>query len=224
MSLNSLKRKLSKKMGFEDFSITIPGKYHREHLLNCQDHAFTDAFQNTIIGIVSDGVGSLEYAEFASLLMASGTLKYLKRLKNYDNIARDVFEYIEEMKKYCLSFLREKERRNAYCATLLFFIITPEYFWIYTQGDGFYGVNKKIYEVKGNAQRIDDCTLELSYKGKTQDLDNIWVSTDGLRFSENIKQYLTNGESKEHMFDLIKLEHEKDILNDDFGLALSYRL
>lgn len=211
-------------MSFEDFSITVPGIHHRINLINCQDHAFTDSFQNKIIGVVSDGVGSLDYAEFASLLMASATIKRLKQLNNYDNIAKSMYEYIEDVKKYCLSFLREKERRNAYCATLLFFIITPQYFWIYTQGDGYYGVNKKIYEVKGNGKTIDTCILELAYKGETKDLDNIWVSTDGLRFSKNIQDYLVSGRTKEQMFDLVKQEHENEKLNDDFGLALSYRI
>lgn len=211
-------------MTFTDFSITIPGKYHRDRYINCQDHAFVDSFQDLHIGVVSDGVGALDYAEFASLITASGTIKYLKTLKNYDKIENDVYSYILNAKTNCLKYLREKERRMAYAATLLFYVVTPRYSWVYAQGDGYYGINKQIFEVKGNAKFIEECTLELMYKGKTEDIDNIWVSTDGMYYSKKIQQYMINGEHKAGLFDLIEKEHHLNILDDDFGIASLYRI
>src|SRR5574338_763800 len=209
-------------MTFTDFSINVPGTYHTDHFLNCQDHAFIEKQGNCMIGVVSDGIGSLPYSQFTSFLTASSILKYLKTFNDYDNIIEKVENYLIYVRNSCFNFLRREEVKKCNGATLLFFVVTPKYSWIYAKGDGYYGVNKTLEYVHGNQPYIDECTLELKYKGRTDDIDCIWVSTDGLRYSKELQKYLSNGRTKESIFGLVKEEHRNEILTDDLGLALGY--
>ncbi len=212
----------------KSFNITLPGNYHILHLKNCQDHAFIDHSNELTIGVVSDGVGSLDYSEFTSFLTASWTIEEVKRrIARIETSPEDFCEYFNEeldvMKEGVFSNLRFVDKRKCYAATLLFYVITPEYSYIFTQGDGYYGINEDSYMVKGNSYYVEDCTLVFERKIKTEDVERIWVSTDGLRYSEKIICALNSGRNAEDLEDLIRDEHSKKVLNDDFGLAWTGR-
>ena len=212
----------------KSFNITLPGNYHITHLKNCQDHAFIEHSDNLIIGAVSDGVGSLDYSEFTSFLTASWAITEVKRQINGIQTSPEAFcEYFNEefevMKEGVFSNLRFADKRNCYAATLLFYIVTPEYSYIFTQGDGYYGINEDSYMVKGNSYYVEDCTLVFEKKIKTEDVERIWVSTDGLRYSEKIICALNEGKGEEELERIIRDEHNKKVLSDDFGLAWTGR-
>lgn len=213
---------------FTSYNITLPGIAHLKQFQNCQDHAFAEKYSDLLIGVVSDGVGSLHYSEFTSLLTSSYTISYVKGniqlLKDKPEVFVSIFnKVIREMKEDVFEYLHPAVQRNCYAATLLFYVVTPEKSYVFVQGDGYYGINNDIYVCKGNSHYIEDCTLELLTVEDTVDVESIWVSTDGLRYSEKITDRLIKHGSKSDIEHIIREEHNKEVLRDDFGLALAWR-
>lgn len=213
---------------FNIFEIVIQGERHHQYKENCQDHAFS----NVNIGIVSDGVGSLPYSEFTSFLLSSSVLKFLSEI-DFDEIKdkkdveiyllNEISDHIRYTKDTCFYFLRDEEKIRCDGATLIFYIITPEYTYIFSQGDGYYGINDDIYKVEGNHNYIDFCTLKFEQKIETEKVDKIWVSTDGLRYSSILMDKLMNGTNMNDLEDVIREEEKLGILRDDLGMVISWR-
>lgn len=213
---------------FTSYNITLPGIAHLKQFQNCQDHAFTEKYSDLLIGVVSDGVGSLHYSEFSSLLMSSWTITQVKDeieyLKNDpEGFCKSFNGLLSSVKSEVFSNLHPAAKQNCYAATLLFYVVTPEKTYVFVQGDGYYGINNDVYKCEGNSHYIEDCTLELLTTENTADVESIWVTTDGLRYSEKIMKYLMEHGVKNDIEDLIRDEHKKEILRDDFGLALAWR-
>lgn len=213
---------------FTSYNITLPGIAHLKQFQNCQDHAFTEKYSDLLIGVVSDGVGSLHYSEFTSLLMSSWTIKTIKEnidllIKVPEQFIKAFNEELAKVKNDVFEYLHPAVKRNCYAAILLFYVVTSEKTYVFVQGDGYYGINNDVYKCEGNSHYIEDCTLELLTTENTADVESIWVSTDGLRYSEKIMKYLMGHGAKNDIEDLIRDEHKKEILRDDFGLALAWR-
>lgn len=214
---------------FKTLDLIISGQYHLDNKLNCQDYALLSKINDVGIGVVADGVGSYKYSEFMSFLIAGTTINYLSKI-DYSNIKEiekfilvNVPNHLKKLKVECAKNFREKEYAEFCGSTLLFFIVTSEYSYIFTQGDGYYGINNDVYKVEGNSRYIENCTLQLEQKIKTDKVQKIWVSTDGMRYATKSLNRLINEENMNDLEDTIKEEENQKILRDDFGIVLAWR-
>lgn len=217
---------------FNDFEISIIGKNHKDRNLNCQDQCFSLATDDRQIGIVADGIGSFRFSEVGSFLYCARILKLLSEmkietLKSFckDGCLSKLMDYsIAEFNRMILDKIFQDSFKESFGSTVVLYIITDEMSYIFSKGDGFFGINEALFEIIGNKNYIEFCTFEKNFEIETKNLQSVWVSTDGLRFSPTLKKNLKELPDKfANLFDVIKSEVKQEVLLDDFGLAVSVR-
>lgn len=218
---------------FNNFDISIIGKAHYTQKLNCQDHVFFKNEKDRIIGIVADGIGSLPFSEFSSFLYSTSILTLLCNLNlniiNDNNLSDILDLHILHVNKLLVSIIGDNFLDKSLGSTIILYIITNESTSIYSKGDGFYGVDtlnngKAFSELNGNDKRIYNCTFVQNFKTETKNIKSVWVSTDGLRYSNLLKDSLKNiNEYFCKLFDIIKIESYSEKLLDDLAICVSVK-
>lgn len=215
---------------FNNFQITLPGKSHKSRGLNCQDQAFCSRTSDRIIGLVADGIGSIQYSEVSSFLYSTSIINCIEQISlmalNKMNLCEVFEDHILTINKTLGSILKIEHLNLCLGSTIVLYVITEEFTSIYSKGDGFYGITTKpltsIIELKGNNHYIDLCTFERNIKIPTSEVKSVWVATDGLRFSRKLKNELEEPDVLfPYIFETIKKEYENDLMLDDFGIAIS---
>ena len=143
---------------FEIAAGSVVGRDHRRVGKNNQDAYLFKNFGDSIVGLVSDGCGSVKRSEFGSQALVRITLNvigaYLPLLEGYNNTddTRFIFwtlvreRILEDLSKVACSMSRDEVfALNEYMlATLLGFIIGPKKTYLFSIGDGEIYLNGKL--------------------------------------------------------------------------------
>lgn len=173
---------------FETFIRTQIGQCHYNLGYNCQDYSFEYQDDEKIILIVTDGVGGIPYSECSAILESFSILSLLRNRSSLDlnnkHLINSLIEgrlfLIKENIKYGIS--NDFLNNQIYGNTLIICTLTKDTCNIYAKGDGYYAIDGRMQEVIKNRELVQDCIIDHRYEISTDYINNVLISTDGLRF------------------------------------------
>lgn len=214
---------------FKTFTRTQIGRSHVKLQYNCQDYSFQYRDDDKIILIVADGVGGIPFSECSAILESFSILSLLQNktvlaLNDKELINHLITEQLKFVKQNVKSTIMSEYVNNSlYGNTLIVCTLAKDVCNIYAKGDGYYGVNGNIKEVIKNREFVADCVIQHQLEIPTDNISNVVIATDGLRFfpnkdiafSEKIK---LNFSSMDYV-----ISSCKDDLEDDLGIGIISR-
>jgi len=172
------------------------------------------------VGVVCDGCGSQQSSEvgakLAAPLLAHSIMDYATLAKG--DIKRALYLAEEDL----LADLRKLSRGMAganpgwtgtvsqtFLFTIIGFIMTPEWTWIFSLGDGVYGLNNNFNtkEYEGNAppylgyrlvdSKFKNLSLDIDERVPTEEVQNLLIGSDGVAQLAELGEHNMPGKEKQ---------------------------
>lgn len=214
---------------FETFNRTQIGQCHYSLGYNCQDYSFEYKDDEKIILIVGDGVGGIPFSECSIILELFSILSLLKNLSpttlNLKLVITDLIRNtLISIKNNIKNFVGNEYLNNQlYGNTLIVCTLTKDFCNIYAKGDGYYAINGQLQEILKNRELVQDCIIEHQIEVFTYFVNNVVISTDGLRFfPEKSVNLFKNINKNLALMDNVITDYKSD-LRDDLAIGIIKR-